>query len=66
MAEKPLIRYFAFFALVNWTQIGNVIDRPSQFPMRGGQGSAVAAARRRVNLGHHFSFFWLLFSFFVT
>jgi xylan 1,4-beta-xylosidase len=21
--------------LVNWTQIGNVIDRPSQFPMRG-------------------------------
>jgi len=22
--------------LVNWTQIGNVLDRPSQFPMRGG------------------------------
>lgn len=26
--------------LVNWTQIGNVIDRPSQFAMRGGQVSA--------------------------
>ncbi len=26
--------------LVNWTQIGNVIDRPSQFAMRGGQMSS--------------------------
>ena len=26
--------------LVNWTQIGNVIDRPSQFAMRGGQVSS--------------------------
>ena len=26
--------------LVNWTQIGNVLDRPSQFPMRGGQMSS--------------------------
>ena len=26
--------------LVNWTQIGNVLDRPSQFAMRGGQVSA--------------------------
>jgi xylan 1,4-beta-xylosidase len=26
--------------LVNWTQIGNVIDRPSQFAMRDGQVSA--------------------------
>jgi xylan 1,4-beta-xylosidase len=26
--------------LVNWKQIGNVIDRPSQFAMRGGQVSA--------------------------
>ena len=26
--------------LVNWTQIGNVIDWPSQFAMRGGQVSA--------------------------
>ena len=25
--------------LVNWTQIGNVIDRPSQYPMRGGDVS---------------------------
>jgi len=26
--------------LVNWTQIGNVIDGPSQYPMRGGQMSS--------------------------
>jgi xylan 1,4-beta-xylosidase len=26
--------------LVHWTQIGNVIDRPSQFAMRGGQVSS--------------------------
>jgi hypothetical protein len=28
MAEKPCIQQFVFFALVNWTQIDNVIDRP--------------------------------------
>ncbi len=26
--------------LVNWTQIGNILERPSQFPMRGGQMSS--------------------------
>src|SRR5205809_899333 len=26
--------------LVHWKQIGNVIDRPSQYPMKGGQVSA--------------------------
>ena len=26
--------------MVNWTQIGNVLDRPSQMPIRGGQMSS--------------------------
>ncbi len=35
----PSVPIFHSTDLVNWTQIGNVIDRPSQFPMRGGQMS---------------------------
>jgi xylan 1,4-beta-xylosidase len=36
----PSLPIFHSKDLVNWTQIGNVIDRPSQFAMRGGQVSA--------------------------
>jgi alpha-N-arabinofuranosidase len=32
----PSLPIFHSKDLVNWTQIGNVLDRPSQFPMRGG------------------------------
>ncbi len=32
----PSIPIFHSKDLVHWTQIGNVLDRPSQFPMRGG------------------------------
>jgi len=38
--------------LVNWTQIGNVLDRPSQMPMRGGaMSSGTYAPTIRYNKG---------------
>ncbi|HEX7617739.1 MAG TPA: family 43 glycosylhydrolase [Verrucomicrobiae bacterium] len=37
--------------LVNWTQIGNVLDRPSQFPMRGGAMQNGTYAFQGVTLG---------------
>ena len=38
--------------LVNWTQIGNVLDRPSQMPMHGGQmSSGTYAPTIRYNKG---------------
>ena len=41
--------------LVNWTQIGNVLDRPSQFPMRGGQmSSGTYAPTIRYNKGTYY------------
>jgi xylan 1,4-beta-xylosidase len=42
--------------LVNWTQIGNVIDRPSQFAMRGGQ---VSAGTYAPTLRHHNGTFYV-------
>lgn len=43
--------------LVNWTQIGNVIDRPSQFPMRGGQMSSGTYAP---TIRHHDGIFYVV------
>ncbi len=43
--------------LVNWTQIGNVIDRPSQFPMRGG---AVSAGTYAPTIRFHNGTFYLV------
>ncbi len=43
--------------LVNWTQIGNVIDRPSQFAMRGGQ---VSAGTYAPTIRHHNGTFYVV------
>lgn len=43
--------------LVNWIQIGNVIDRPSQFAMRGGQVSAGTFAP---TIRHHNGTFYMV------
>ena len=43
--------------LVNWTQIGNVIDRPSQFPMRGG---AVQSGTYAPTIRYHAGTFYVV------
>jgi alpha-N-arabinofuranosidase len=43
--------------LVHWTQIGNVIDRPSQFAIRGGQVSAGTFAP---TIRHHNGTFYMI------
>ncbi len=43
--------------LVHWTQIGHVIDRPSQFAMRGGQVSAGTFAP---TIRHHNGTFYMI------
>lgn len=43
--------------LVNWTQIGNVIDRPSQFAMRGG---AVQSGTYAPTIRHHNGTFYVV------
>ncbi len=43
--------------LVNWTQIGNVIDRPSQFAMQGG---AVSAGTYAPTIRHHNGTFYVV------
>src|ERR1022692_3454158 len=43
--------------LVNWTQIGNVIDRPSQFAMRGG---AVQAGTYAPTIRYHNGTFYVV------
>ncbi len=43
--------------LVNWTQIGNVIDRPSQFAMRGGQ---VSSGTYAPTIRHHNGTFYVV------
>lgn len=43
--------------LVNWTQIGNVIDRPSQFAMRGGQ---VSSGTYAPTIRHHNGIFYMV------
>ncbi|MGA2542639.1 MAG: glycoside hydrolase family 43 protein [Verrucomicrobiota bacterium] len=46
--------------LVNWTQIGNVIDRPSQFAMHGG---AVSAGTYAPTIRYHNGTFYLVCTF---
>jgi xylan 1,4-beta-xylosidase len=46
--------------LVNWTQIGNVIDRPSQFAMRGG---AVSAGTYAPTIRYHDGTFYVVNTF---
>jgi alpha-N-arabinofuranosidase len=46
--------------LVNWTQIGNVIDRPSQFAMRGG---AVQSGTYAPTIRYHNGTFYVVCTF---
>jgi alpha-N-arabinofuranosidase len=46
--------------LVNWTQIGNVIDRPSQFAMRGG---AVQSGTYAPTIRYHDGTFYVVCTF---
>jgi alpha-N-arabinofuranosidase len=43
--------------LVNWTQIGNVVDRPSQYPARGG---AVSAGMYAPTIRYHDGTFYVV------
>ena len=43
--------------LVNWTQIGNVIDRPSQYPVKGG---AVSAGNYAPTIRYHDGTFYVV------